>query len=462
MKNLARSILILLTLVYFVSPFVPIDTNIVLFVFGIAILLMALVMGKKARYTISGFLIASILILVILSKPFDIFISGTSYLLYIASILVIMKLLSIPIQLGNYENTIESLLQKYFGKDKHLFLFTTILSHLLAVFLHFGTIPITLSLMGDTLRKRIKNFHRFFSTTVGRGYAFMTIWSPCGIMVLIVLKVVGIEWSQLLLPGLMLCTVGIISSYLVESRSFTAGKEVTSGINNSLLENGDSPDVRVQEQNTSGSIFDIILVVIGMVVFIYLLEKFTELPTYSCVMLSGLIIFGCWMLKFAKNKALKSNLKTYWQGIDKDVELIALFVVFGIFAKVVESIGLADSLFKNLQIEQFGFLIIVIIPLIIMLLSLFGVNPTISVVIVGQLIAPATIFFSKTAIALTLLFGSSLSFMLSPFAGVVLTLSNYLDRRPSEITLKWNRKFVLIFFLEGLLFIYLLMTVGLI
>lgn len=453
MKNLCRSILVLITAIYLFSPFIPGNINIILFILGMAILLMAFpVMGKTTKYTVCCFFIASVLIIVLLRKPLDVFISGTSYMLYIASILVIMKLFSIPIQLGNYGHIIGSLLLRYFGKDKHLFLFATGLSNLFSIFLLYGTIPITLSLIGDILKKRIKNFHRFVSTSIGRGYAFMVMWSPCSITVLLVLKVSEIEWSQIFLPGLMLCILGIISSYFIEGRRFYTGEAVLCHTQN----------IDDQEQNSSGNILDIIKVVIGMIVIIYLLEKYFSFPAYYCVMLSGLFVFSCWMIKFAKNKALKPSLKTYWLGISKEVDLIALFVVFGIFAKSVESIGLTASLYYSLQMEQFGFLIIVIIPLIIILLSLLGVNAAISVVIVGQIFAPAHIFLSKIAIALALVLGSSLSFMLSPFAGMILTMSNYIERSPSEISLKWNRNFTLIFLLEGLLFIFLLMAVGLI
>lgn len=464
MKNFCRSILILITLVYLVTPFVPFNFNIILFILGLAILLLAFpVMGKTTKYTVVSFLIASILIVVLLRKPFSVFIAGTSYMLYIAGILVIMKLFNIPIQLGNYGCTIESLLQKYFGKDQHLFLFTTALSNLFSIFLLYGTIPITLSLMGDILRKRIKNFEHFVSTSVGRGYAFMVMWSPCSITVLLVLKVTEIEWSQFFLPGLMLCALGIISSYFIEGRRLFAESAI---VFNEGGCQGEPADVRktagVHGQNPSGNIVDIILVVMGMIIVIYLLEKYFLFPAYYCVMLSGLFVFSGWMLKFMKNKALKASLKTYWLGMSKEVDLIALFVVFGIFAKAVESIGLADSLYYSLHVEQFGFLIIVLIPLIIILLSLLGVNAAISVVIVGQLFAPAHVFLPKIAIALALVFGSSLSFMLSPFAGMILTMSNYIDRRPGEISLKWNSLFTAIFFVEGLLFIYLLMATGLV
>lgn len=464
MKNLCRSVLLLITLVYLASPFTPENFNLILlFILGVAVLIMAFpVMGKTTRYTVVCFLAASILIIVLLKKPFTIFMIGTSYMLYIASVLVIMKLFSIPIQLGNYGSTIESLMLKYFGQDKHLFLFTTALANLFSIFLLYGTVPITLSLMGDILRKRIKNFQQFASTSVGRGYAFMVTWSPCSIIVLLILKVTGLEWSQMFLFGLMLCALGIISSYLIDGRRYSAGREMVSYGSDRQETVSDNPKApKRQEQKSSGSIIDIILVVMGMIIVTYLLERYFFFSAYYCVMLSGLFVFACWMLKFIKSKAIKSSFKTYWEGMSKEVDLIGLFVVFGIFAKAVESIGLADSLYYSLHIEQFGFLIIALIPLIIILLSLLGVNAAISVVIVGQLLVPAQVFLPKIAIALALCLGSSLSFMVSPFAGMILTMSNYVECRPGEISLKWNSKFSLIFFAEGVLFIYLLMAVGL-
>ena len=84
-----------------------------------------------------------------------------------------------------------------------------------------------------------------------------------------------------------------------------------------------------------------------------------------------------------------------------------------------------------------------------MLLAMIGMHPFIVIIILGQILMALNLPLSPLIIAIILLFGSMLSYMLSPFAGMVLTTAKFLDVSIYEVGLKWNGLFGLILFLLG-------------
>lgn len=56
------------------------------------------------------------------------------------------------------------------------------------------------------------------------------------------------------------------------------------------------------------------------------------------------------------------------------------------------------------------------------------------------------------SIALCLALGGSISYMISPLAGVILILAEYIGCTTRDITLRWNWRFCLLYYLEGILF----------
>jgi hypothetical protein len=84
----------------------------------------------------------------------------------------------------------------------------------------------------------------------------------------------------------------------------------------------------------------------------------------------------------------------------------------------------------------------------------------ITVTILGSIFMSSQGLIPPTAIALALLLGSIVSFIVTPLNGINLTLSNYLNRPASQITLQWSGLFSIIFLAEGIALIYLWTMLG--
>jgi hypothetical protein len=102
-----------------------------------------------------------------------------------------------------------------------------------------------------------------------------------------------------------------------------------------------------------------------------------------------------------------------------------------------------------------GVFSIVMLPLIIIVASLIGIHPFISIIMVGQVLTSLQLPVAPVTVALCLALGGSVSYAASPFAGVIFTLAKYADCSPRNIAFKWNWRFCSILFVEGILFAYL-------
>ncbi|HHV64343.1 MAG TPA: hypothetical protein GXX46_04630 [Peptococcaceae bacterium] len=453
LRNFQRIILAATALSILLEPIAPFSLNEVISLLGIVLFLVALPTIKpKNRILPLVIVTVGLVIMWLTSQPFGVLLNGAGSMLNIVSILIVMQLFSIPIQLGTYTQDIEFLLFKYIKKEQGLYFFTTIISHFFATFLLFGTIPVMLSLLGEPLKNNVRNFERFAATAMARGYAMMISWAPGAVMFLLVTGITKLEWSQIFLPGFLLSIIGIATSVLLEGR-LTLSKE--------RIISAEQDRRNINEKEAWKSVLEIVTVILSMIVLIFSLEKTKIFPSTYCVMLAGLFIFGIWMIKFRRSPDLKAVIRKYWrEGLLRAVDLAIMFVAIGILTKVVEKSDLITAFYNSIGISRWGDFVIAIIPLVTVFLAYFGLHPMITVTIVGSIFMSFQNIIPPTAIALALLLGSIVSFIVTPLNGINITLSNYLNRPASQITLQWNGLFSLIFLVEGIALIYLWTSLG--
>lgn len=73
-------------------------------------------------------------------------------------------------------------------------------------------------------------------------------------------------------------------------------------------------------------------------------------------------------------------------------------------------------------------------------------------VILGKILTALSLPIPAVSIALILLLSSSISFIASPFAGMVLMTAKFLNVKPMEVAVTWNAGYCVLFLAEGILF----------
>ncbi|WP_144034042.1 hypothetical protein [Sporomusa silvacetica] len=105
--------------------------------------------------------------------------------------------------------------------------------------------------------------------------------------------------------------------------------------------------------------------------------------------------------------------------------------------------------------DQLGVFSVLAVPALFILLGIAGIHPLVLAVILGKVLMTLSLPLSAVSLALLLLVSSSVTFIVSPLAGMVLLTAKFLDVKPVEVALKWNGVYGLLFLVVGILFAYL-------
>jgi len=130
------------------------------------------------------------------------------------------------------------------------------------------------------------------------------------------------------------------------------------------------------------------------------------------------------------------------------------FVAIGVFSQGLQRSGILDYQGPAIRtaIGALGPVSIVLAAALIVALSIVGLHPFITIVLFGTLLSEAGLSVPPLTIALALSVGGAAAYMISPFAGVIMTLARLLDVKPSDLAIRWNWRYSLSFMTLGLIF----------
>lgn len=448
LKDICRLILILIAIVNLLVPF---NFNIgwIIFILGIIVLICAIpIMGRSFKLPTIIFSLLGAVLFFFQGESFSGLVTGTGSMLTVVSIIVVISLFSIPIQLGGYFKAIEQILIRYLHTEAILFLFIMIVSHFFASILLFGVIPVMMALFGKMLERNVQNYPRFFSSAVSRGYALVLLWAPGSINVLLVMQGTGASWLEVFVPGIILSTIGIFTAYFLESKRTLSHR----GISLSLSE-GEDASPPMANKEAIKKIAEIILVIVSLAALTVFFEKVTGFASTYRVLLAGILISGIWIFKYRRSPEIGKAFRGYWDdSVAKVIDLAGLFIAIGIFSAAIQDSSFMIVLQQYLPsyMNLLGPWMVAVIPLVVIALSLTGLHPFVTVVLVGQILTSIDLPIDRGSLAMAIAMGGPISYMVSPFAGMTLTLAKFTGRKPSEISIKWNGLFAIIFFIEGL------------
>lgn len=443
--------MLLLSALHLLTPFVPVDLSLATFVVTCAALVLSMpLMGKGFKKITIVFLVLGSGLLLFFGQPFSVWMTAFASMTSLISILIVMQLFSIPIKLGNYQLVMRYWLSKSFKSEKSLFLFSTVVTHLLASILSFGVIPVMISLFGDTLKGKIHHYERFISVAISRGFGLVVLWAPGAINVMLVIHATGIKWSDLFLPSMIFSVIGIATSYFVETRFSLSNKADFAG--------AFAGEVGITKSAARTKAGQVIAVVLGLLLFIMFLEKmsFGSSPA-NRIMVAGAIVVLLWIAVFVRQSDFKTILHGYWnKEFLKIVDLAPLFISMGIFSTAIQQSGVLALIQPHLQVavNAMGISALAVLPVLMIVCALAGIHPFISIVVFGQILSSLQMPVPPISIALCLALGGAISYIVSPFAGMILTLSKFLNCRTVDISIKWNGVFSSVLFVEGIVFAY--------
>lgn len=432
------------------KPFVAADITTVIGIIAVLVFLSGLtIMGRSYRKATLAFLTLGSAMLLYCHEPVSVWLLAAGSMTNVIAILVMMQIFSIPIQLGEYNTAIRYWLTRFFKTENGLFLFTTVATHVFTSFLMFGAIPVMVSLMEHTLKGRVQFYERFMATATSRGYALASLWAPGAINLFLVVQATGVSWSSVFVPGIILSVLGMMVSYLLEAKRLP-------GCRHQINESGKAAALPIAGEKSKAA--HIIWVVLGLIFFTLLFDKIHIGNSSNRILLAGLFVGVSWILVFIKHPFFKTALEKYWKnGVVKAGDLAPFFIAMGIFSTALEQFGVLGNIQTELQTFAgwLGVFAIVLIPLLVIAAAVLAIHPFITIVMFGKILTVLNLPVSTVTIALCLALGGSISYMVSPFAGVIMTIAKFVDTKASDVAIAWNWRYCLLYFVTGILFAYL-------
>ena len=442
-----RTALLAVSAVLIAAPLLPFGTGGLSGILGLLILVTGFPLLRSSyRKTVSVFLLLSLLLLAGYRVSPGVLIPGINSLLPIAAIMTVLQIFVVPIRAGRFDLVLENYLRQKFRKETGLYVFISLITHVIGSFMLFGTVPVMYSFFSRPVEGMVKDPRRFAVTAIGRSFSLVTLWAPGAVSVVLVLETTGANWFSLMIPALSLTLMGLATSILLEQlavfRKHPPLPVAAPGARSLPAE---------REYRRIGAL---ILVAAALITGILVLQKLNLFTTTSRVLVSGSVIAGIWILRYAGRPELPGEFRKYWRdslGVVPD--LAALFISIGMFTSALQNTPVIGFLQQQLEFISFrlGDNSIFLITPAMVLLSLAGLHPLISVVFLGKLFMESGICPGcEILIALSLLLGSAVSYSASPFAGNILTLSAFSGASPRQVAFSWNGLFSLIFLAEGL------------
>lgn len=449
MQRLCKYALLMVTCLHIFHIFIPIHPKLLAF-FTLCVFLLGLPSQKKGFRSITlFFLFFGLAILGYYELPFAIWIQSFNSMTNIIAILVVMQLFTLPIEVGEYAKIVEYWLKKLFTQESSLYFFAMIVTNLFSSFLLFGTVPVMVALFNKALKNSVSEHQRFLATAIMRGYTLVLFWAPGAVMILLVMQITHITWSQIFLPGLFLSILGMTTSYLLEHFL---------GFNQPITQQQTAPLSLSSSTAISKSlhIIGVVLSLIGMITF---LEAHSIGSSTGRILIAGSVISLGWIFYYRKHPHLKETIHQYWDhGIHQATDFSVFFIAVGLFAGAVDHSGVLELIRPFLQesVNHMGIFALVIIPVVFIIIAILGIHPFVLIVMLGKIFLAISLPLSHLGIAMILMLSSAIAFIISPFAGMSLMTAKFLHVTPFDVSIRWNLLFCSIFLVEGLVFSYFL------
>jgi hypothetical protein len=387
-------------------------------------------------------------------------VGGVREMTPLMALLAAVMLLGIALELGRFAD----LFDRFYINTTRLYqsyIFSLLISYVLSFLSLLGAVAPSYYLVNENLKKLgLERGNRFETTSIARGYAMAIIVSPAAATVGIALKYSGLSWLKMVEPIFLLSITGLLAAFFVEP-SWRSKKAVQP-----LLNPGHK--VETSWQDTNGvflkrllSFFLLFAGVIGTISFLGNVLHFSSLNSISA---------GCLLVTFAWG-ALSGNLRPVLSRalsfFENDImnlsDQIVLFIAAGFFTFSMEHSGRLEWLgyFVEEASGRIGTVALLsLVPLLIMLLAMIGLHPFASGIIIAKALSLSPLYFNPLGLAAALMSGMSMSFVVSPFSGLILILASFTGKSPYRVGIRWNISFVITFLLLTSVFIALVTKYG--
>jgi hypothetical protein len=356
-------------------------------------------------------------------------------MLYLLALLAVLPLLSIPVQLGAYGNSIETVLRSRISGLFQLNCVVTVLAYLCGSFMSLAAMPIMMTSLAPVVAGYpLRDPQRFATVATTYGYVLPILWTPVSGVVGVVLHGLHLEWTALL-PMLMgLSIAGLLLNWalfwLIELRGRPA--VTTLGAPGT-----DQPPLGPALRHLAQMLLGIVLMVTLIAVF----DRLLKIGMLTVVTLVAIPFSLAWSLALRRGRAFLHEAAHHMTSrLPNLADQFAIFLAAGFFVSAMQLSGAdlaVNQAFLALHHTLGTRIFLLAMPLMALAAAMAGLHPLVVIALLGQSLKPEVLGIDPQLLAITLIGSSVLTYMLGPFSGT-LGLMQSLTRISGFRLARWN------------------------
>lgn len=361
-------------------------------------------------------------------------------LLYLLALFAVLPLLCIPVELGAYGASIETVLRSRISGLFQLNCVVTVLAYLCGSFMSLAAIPIMMTSLAPVVGVYpLRQPQRFATVATTYGYVLPILWTPVSGVVGVVLHGLRIEWTALLPSLVGLSIAGLLLNWalfwLIELR----GRPVA--VMPPAPATGE-PSARPALRHLGQMLLAIVL----MIALIAVSDQLLKIGMLTVVTLLAIPFSLGWSMVLGKSRlyaraaALHMTLR-----LPRLADQFAIFLAAGFFVSAMHLSGVdhvVNQAFLALHQALGTRVFLLAMPLMALAAAMAGLHPLVAIALLGQSLKPDVLGIDAELLALTLIGSSVLTYMLGPFSGT-LGLMQSLTRIPGYRLALWNLPYAL-------------------
>lgn len=423
MKAWSNRIAITLIILFIVNEFfhIPYAEQIIP-VLTVAIILISLLYssGLTRMFVIIMLVIGSI-ILIVQGEPVDVWRDGITRNLALVCLIIIVPILSIPINLGNYNDHLAGFASRFNKKPHLLFLFISGTFSLLGPITNMGSIYIIHSMLS-----KLKLPAELLGRVYARGFSSVNTWSPYFASVFLVVYSLGIPISTFLPFGLLLSFLQVTTSNVL-----FAFREVHT-VHLEKFENGEPGNPR--------RLYELLIVILILIGTIFVLEPAIDLNASVLIILTVVIFAFGWSFYLKMPKYFMKGANSFRQNLlPGGANEIGMMLTAGFFGVVLSKTVISNYInswwsgFADVSVLFFIFMTIFLIGL----LSFLGVHQIVTISSIIASVSHESLGIHDMTMAMTLLSSWIIATTISPVTPLNVIVSNILSVNVFKI-IRWN------------------------
>ncbi|WP_373895060.1 hypothetical protein ACUL41_15645 [Virgibacillus natechei] len=363
------------------------------------------------------------------------------------TLLAMLPWMNSVVRSGRFDQSLNNLLKVNVSDLGKLYPRSSVTTLTLASFLNLSAATISQDVLKENLRPLDKKLRdSFIATATLRGYSLALLWSPLEILLAVSIFTTGVDYVSLL-PWLLL--IALITFLLDSIWGRFHYKKYP-------YENTYKQSINMKELGKK-----IVHLLVALILFLTLVISLGNLFNLDFIFTVTILIFPfafIWSIIMKRRRSFWAIGWNTWKAKTNSMQnFIVLFISLAFFANSIDGTPFLDFIQQPiLAFSDYPIVIFVMIQLIFIFMSMFGIHPIATIGILSGVIATLLEFMNPVSLAIVLVTSSIATLTVGTYGLVVQLTAVNTGQNPYRITIN-NLLYSLAFGGIGTVFAYLLL-----